>query len=124
MIAKNLFRQSLRSFHSTARIQVVHPVSGLPAFNAAINSDKLTVIDFYATWCGPCHAVAPLVEKFSDEFSDAHFIKIDVDESQDVAQEVGIRAMPTFQLYKAGIKVGEIVGANPPAIKAAIQKNL
>jgi thioredoxin 1 len=51
-----------------------------------------------------------------------HFIKLDVDEVPDVAQELGIRAMPTFLIFKNGEKVGEVVGANPPALKAAIDK--
>jgi thioredoxin 1 len=49
---------------------------------------------------------------------------VDVDEVPDVAQELGIRAMPTFIIFKGGEKVGEVVGANPPAVKAAIQKAL
>jgi thioredoxin 1 len=51
-----------------------------------------------------------------------HFIKLDVDEVPDVAQELGIRAMPTFLIFKDGEKVGEVVGANPPVLKAAIEK--
>ena len=51
-----------------------------------------------------------------------HFIKLDVDEVPEVAQELGIRAMPTFLIFKNGEKVGEVVGANPPALKAAIEK--
>lgn len=51
-----------------------------------------------------------------------HFIKLDVDEVPDVAQELGVRAMPTFMIFKDGEKVGEVVGANPPALKAAIEK--
>lgn len=58
--------------------------------------------------------------RYSEEFPNAHFIKVDVDEVPDVAQELGIRAMPTFIIFKGGEKVGEIVGANPPALKAAI----
>jgi thioredoxin 1 len=64
------------------------------------------------------------ISRFSQEFPDAHFIKVDVDEVPDVAQELGIRAMPTFIIFKGGEKVGEIVGANPPALKAAIVKAL
>lgn len=51
------------------------------------------------------------------------FYKIDVDEVPDVAQELGIRAMPTFQIFKDGAKVEEVVGANPKALEAAIQKH-
>jgi thioredoxin 1 len=58
--------------------------------------------------------------RFSEEYLDAHFVKIDVDEVPDVAQELGIRAMPTFLIFKNEEKVQEIVGANPAALKAAI----
>jgi thioredoxin 1 len=60
--------------------------------------------------------------RLSEEYGDAHFIKIDVDEVPDVAQELAIRAMPTFMVFKNGEKVAEIVGANPPALKAAVEK--
>jgi thioredoxin 1 len=60
--------------------------------------------------------------RFSDEYPSAHFIKLDVDEVPDVAQELGIRAMPTFIVFKNGEKVSEVVGANPQALKAAIEK--
>lgn len=60
--------------------------------------------------------------RFSDAFPSAHFVKIDVDEVPDVAQELGIRAMPTFVIFKNGEKVQEVVGANPRALEAAIQE--
>jgi thioredoxin 1 len=63
-----------------------------------------------------------VANRFSDEFPDAHFVKIDVDEVPDVAQELGIRAMPTFVIFKKGEKIGEVVGANPVALRAAIEK--
>lgn len=68
--------------------------------------------------------IAPQVSKFSDAYPQAHFIKLDVDELPDVAQELGIRAMPTFLIFKSGEKVGEVVGANPQALKNAIEKAL
>ncbi|KAK4968748.1 Thioredoxin amt13 [Elasticomyces elasticus] len=58
----------------------------------------------------------------SDTYTDVRFYKLDVDEVPDVAQELGIRAMPTFVLFKDGEKVGEVVGANPKALEAAIQQ--
>jgi thioredoxin 1 len=61
--------------------------------------------------------------RFSDKFTNARFYKLDVDDVPDVAQELGIRAMPTFLLFKDGERVGEIVGANPKALEAAIEKN-
>lgn len=64
------------------------------------------------------------VYRFSDAYPDARFYKLDVDEVPEVAQELGIRAMPTFLLFKNGEKVGEVVGANPKALEAAIKSNL
>lgn len=59
--------------------------------------------------------------RFSDKYTSARFYKLDVDEVPEVAQEVGVRAMPTFILYKDGEKVNEVVGANPPAVQSAIE---
>ena len=59
--------------------------------------------------------------RFSEEFTNAAFYKLDVDDVPDVAQELSIRAMPTFLLFKNGEKVGEVVGANPNALKTAIK---
>lgn len=62
--------------------------------------------------------------RFSEAYPNAKFYKLDVDEVPDVAQELGIRAMPTFLLFKGGDKVGEVVGANPKALEAAIKQHL
>lgn len=62
--------------------------------------------------------------RFSESYPSARFYKLDVDEVPDVAQELGIRAMPTFLLFKDGERVGEVVGANPKALEAAIQKQV
>ena len=59
--------------------------------------------------------------RFSEEFTKAAFYKLDVDDVPEVAQELGIRAMPTFLIFKDGQKVGEVVGANPAALKTAIK---
>jgi thioredoxin 1 len=90
-------------------------------FQSAIKDNKVVVLDAFATWCGPCKVIAPQVVKFSEEFTDAHFVKLDVDEVPDVAQELGIRAMPTFLIFKNEEKVQEVVGANPKALLAAIE---
>ena len=61
--------------------------------------------------------------RFSEKYPNARFFKLDVDDVPDVAQELGIRAMPTFLLFKGGDKISEVVGANPKALEAAIQSN-
>ena len=68
--------------------------------------------------------IAPAIVKMSDNFPDARFYKLDVDEVPDVAQELGVRAMPTFMVFKDGEKIGEVVGANEKALAALVQKQL
>ncbi|KAK2803276.1 thioredoxin trx1 [Onygenales sp. PD_10] len=84
----------------------------------------LVVIDCFATWCGPCKAIAPKIVEYSEKYPQVGFYKIDVDEVPALAQELGVRAMPTFLFFKDGQKVDEVLGAVPPAIVAAIEKNL
>ncbi|OBT77279.1 thioredoxin [Pseudogymnoascus sp. 05NY08] len=100
----------------------VHNVQNKAEFQAAIKEHDIVVLDAFAVWCGPCKAIAPTLVKYSEQFTNAHFIKVDVDDVPDVAQELGVRAMPTFILFQKGEKVGEVVGMNPPALLAAIEK--
>ena len=77
-----------------------------------------------ATWCGPCKVIAPKIVKMSEAYPSARFYKLDVDEVPDVAQELGVRAMPTFMVFKNGEKVGEVVGANEKSLEALVMKQL
>lgn len=88
------------------------------------DASTLVVLDCFAVWCGPCKTIAPTIVKYSEDYPAAKFFKVDVDEASDVAQELGIRAMPTFLFFKNGEKVGEVVGANPRAIEATIKQHL
>ncbi|KAG8900136.1 hypothetical protein FRC00_014303 [Tulasnella sp. 408] len=97
----------------------VTPITTLDEFNELINSGKIICIDFWATWCVDRHlALAfrkdPIFEKLSEseDFGGAEFYKVDVDEASDVSSEVGIKAMPTFMIFKDGEKLGELVGAD------------
>ncbi|KIW01855.1 thioredoxin [Verruconis gallopava] len=101
----------------------VHNLASKSDWENVLKEKGLLVLDCFATWCGPCKMIAPKVVEFSKEYTNVRFYKIDVDEVPDVAQELGIRAMPTFLLFKDGEKVEEVVGANPNAIKAAIEKH-
>uniref|UniRef100_A0A3Q3KWN2 Thioredoxin-like n=1 Tax=Labrus bergylta TaxID=56723 RepID=A0A3Q3KWN2_9LABR len=69
--------------------------------------DKLVVVDFTATWCGPCKRIGPkfVEESKKPENQNVIFLKVDVDEAQDVSVHYEIRSMPTFQFYKNGVKV-------------------
>ncbi|KAF3400949.1 Thioredoxin-1, partial [Talaromyces pinophilus] len=114
---------SLTRFHSSPVTMGVKQLANKSEFDAALKSDKLVVVDAFAEWCGPCKAIAPKVHAWSEEHTDVDFVKFDVDESPDVAQELGIRAMPTFLFFKNGQKITEVVGVNPPALEAAIKNN-
>ncbi|KAI8901639.1 hypothetical protein BC833DRAFT_576684 [Globomyces pollinis-pini] len=91
-------------------------------FSDIISSNALVIVDFHATWCGPCKMIAPKYEKFSQTYTNMTFIKVDVDEVPEVAQTNEIRAMPTFLIFKDGSMVEEIVGADPVKIETAIKK--
>ncbi|KAJ5629545.1 Thioredoxin, partial [Penicillium herquei] len=71
------------------------------------------VVDFHATWCGPCKAIAPAIEKLSETHEHIKFYKVDVDELGEVAAENGISAMPTFLFFNGGEKIETVRGANP-----------
>ncbi|XP_057949190.1 thioredoxin H2-like [Malania oleifera] len=102
-------------FHSSAQWKA--------HFNASKESNKLMVIDFTATWCGPCRFMEPAFKEFASKYGDVEFIKIDVDELMDVAQQFQIQAMPTFLLIKNGQVVDKVVGAKKDELKQKIEKH-
>lgn len=116
---------SQRLFHASRAAQAIHYVKTAEEYKQVIKAQDKVIVDCYATWCGPCKAIAPILEKASEEaeFKDkVHFVKFDVDELPGLSQELGIRAMPTFLFYKNGQKVDEMVGANPPMLLQNLKK--
>jgi len=84
---------------------------------------KLVVIDFFATWCGPCVFISPYFAELSEQFTDVCFLKIDVDVCSSTSASCGVRAMPTFQFYKNGAKVDEMVGASKEKLKQLLEQH-
>ena len=86
------------------------------AFRAAMQEKKTLVVDFWATWCGPCRMLAPVMEKLSDEYAGrAEFVKIDVDDNPDLAREYSIMSIPCVMVFKGGQFAGKQVGFVPQA---------
>ena len=75
---------------------------------------KITILDFWATWCGPCRMIAPIVEELSSEYEGkAKVCKLDVDTAQKTAAEFGIRSIPTLLIFKEGKVADQLIGAVP-----------
>ena len=86
--------------------------------------DKLVVIDFTATWCGPCQMIKPAFYALSFEFKSVVFVSVDVDEAEDAAAAYEVSAMPTFVFVKNGEKVFTQVGASKDKIEAALKEHM
>ena len=91
-------------------------------FSEILNSGKPVVVDFWATWCGPCRKVAPVIEELADEYKDRVIVgKVDVEEQDELAFQFGIRNIPTVLFIKDGQVVDKIVGAT---VKAAYEEKI
>src|ERR671926_90394 len=88
-----------------------------------LKSTLPVVVDFYATWCGPCQYISPTISKLSSEFEETiKFAKLDVDKNQDIADKYNIQSIPTIIIFKSGKEVARTVGSiSKEALKSFIQ---
>lgn len=95
-------------------------------FKSAVGVATPVLVDFWAPWCGPCKAIAPILEELAGELAGKlQICKVNVDENDTVAAEYGIRAIPTMLLFKGGQVVEQIVGMMPKAaLKAKLEAHL
>ncbi len=91
-----------------------------------LESDKVAIVDFWAEWCGPCRAIAPIIEELANDYADQALIgKVDVDNNPEISMRYGIRNIPTILFIKNGEVVDKQVGAVPKStLEDTLKKHL
>lgn len=81
--------------------------------NEVINSDKKVLVDFFASWCGPCRMVSPIIDEIANERDDIKVVKVNVDEEPELSAKFGVMSIPTLMVFEGGNVVNVIMGARP-----------
>ena len=76
----------------------------------------VVVVDFFATWCGPCKMLSPVIDELSGELENVNFVKVDIDQSMDLAQKFKIVSVPTLKVFKNGEEVDTLMGFMPKEV--------
>jgi len=88
--------------------------------NEVLQSEGKVIVDFWAEWCGPCHAVAPVLDRIANEH-DVKIVKVNIDEEQELAQRFGVASIPLMIMFEDGEPVAQAIGAQP---KGSLERSL
>jgi thioredoxin len=106
---------------SAGSVTAVSSKKEFDALLASTRSKQLIVVDFFATWCGPCQQIAPKYAELAAAMPHVRFLKVDVDQCKDLSQQYGVQSMPTFKMIKGGKEVGDMKGADENALREKIE---
>ena len=81
---------------------MVREVNGINELKEVIGNNKKVLVDLWAPWCGPCKMLGPVVEKVSNDMADVTFVKVNIDENEDIAYKYGVEAIPTLLVFENG----------------------
>lgn len=90
-------------------------------FNDIVASNKLVVIDFFATWCGPCRALSPYIDELAANHHNILFAKANIEETPIIANELDVKSLPCVIIFENGKEIHRVVGFNKPKLQAIIE---
>jgi thioredoxin 1 len=100
---------------------MAHTITESTFEQEVLQSEQPVLVDFWAEWCGPCHAVAPILDQIAGERDDLRLVKVNIDEEPELARRFGIMSIPTMILFEGGEPKAAALGAQP---KGMLEKSL